>query len=169
MIRHGAEALAQYRGDLLPGVYDDWAAEARERLGRQCVELCDLVGAARARAGDLTGAAAAARRRIELQPLEETGYRVLMGLLADMGDRAAAVSTYHHCASVLERELGVAPDDATRAAFRRLMTRDRPAAPGGDGTARGHDDGTAHGRHGRPGGPVSPGRRLSGGLTSCAS
>ncbi len=39
-IRHGAEALAQYRGDLLPGVYDDWAAEARTRLERQCVELC---------------------------------------------------------------------------------------------------------------------------------
>ena len=73
VIRHGAEALAQYRGDLLPGVYDDWAAEARTRLERQCVELCDLVGAARARAGDLTGAVAAARRRIELQPLEETG------------------------------------------------------------------------------------------------
>ena len=128
-IRHGAEALAQYRGDLLPGVYDDWAAEARTRLERQCVELCDLVGAARARAGDLSGAVAAVRRRIELQPLEETGYRVLIGLLADMGDRAAAVSAYHHCASVLERELGVLPGDATRAAFQRLMTRDRPAPP----------------------------------------
>ncbi len=139
VIRHGAEALAQYRGDLLPGVYDDWLAEDRARLERQCVELCDLAGAARARAGDLSGAAAAARRRIELQPLEETGYRVLIGLLADMGDRAAAVSAYHHCASVLERDLGVLPDDATRAAFERLMTRARPvpdAAHGALGDAR---------------------------------
>jgi DNA-binding SARP family transcriptional activator/tetratricopeptide (TPR) repeat protein len=127
VIEHGGNAIAQYRGDLLPGVYDDWLTEARARLERQCVELCDLVSAARARAGDLAGAVTAARRRIELQPLEEIGYRVLMGLQADMGDRAAAVTTYHHCASVLERELGVVPDDATRAAFQRLMAQ--PASP----------------------------------------
>src|SRR5690242_14771196 len=72
VIARGASAIAQYGGDLLPGVYDDWVAEARERLGRQCVELCDLVSTARARAGDLAGAVTAARRRIELQPLEET-------------------------------------------------------------------------------------------------
>ena len=155
--RHGAEALAQYRGDLLPGVYDGWAAEARTRLERQCVELCDLVGAARARAGDLTGAVAVARRRIELQPLEETGHRMLIDLLADTGDRAAAVSAYHHCASVLERELGVLPADATRAAFERLMTRARPVPPAAHarpevtGTARAAD---RAGR--RPGQPRAP-------------
>jgi hypothetical protein len=138
VIARGGNAIAQYRGHLLPGVYDDWAAEARAQLERQCVELCDLVGAARARAGDLPGAVGAARRRIELQPLEEIGYRILMGLQADMGDRAAAMSTYHHCASVLERELGVAPDDATRAAFSRLMTpahRISPALLGPPATA----------------------------------
>src|SRR6185437_1091060 len=68
---HGGHAIAEYRGGLLPGVYDDWLAEARTRLERQCVELCDLVSTARARAGDLAGAVTAARRRIELQPLEE--------------------------------------------------------------------------------------------------
>jgi DNA-binding SARP family transcriptional activator/tetratricopeptide (TPR) repeat protein len=143
---HATSAIAQYRGDLLPGVYDDWLAEARARLERQCVELCDLVSAAAARAGDLAGAVTAARRRIELQPLEEVGYRVLMGLQADMGDRAAAVSTYHHCASLLERELGVVPDDATRAAFQRLMTRPRPGPPAG---AR-----AAGRRPGQPGAPL---------------
>src|SRR6185437_5382709 len=39
-----------------------------------------------------------------------------------------AVSTYHHCASVLEHELGVAPDPATRTAFARLMAAAQPAA-----------------------------------------
>ncbi|HEY6494730.1 MAG TPA: AAA family ATPase [Trebonia sp.] len=129
VIGHGGNAIAQYRGDLLPGAYDDWLGEARARLDRQCVELCDLVSAARARAGDIAGAMAAARRRIELQPLEEVGYRALMGLQADLGDRAAAVSTYQHCASLLERELSVVPDDATRTAFQRLMTRPRAGPP----------------------------------------
>jgi DNA-binding SARP family transcriptional activator len=133
VIERGGNAIAQYRGDLLPGVYDDWLTDARDRLERQCVELCDLVSAARARAGDLTGAVTAARRRIELQPLEEVGYRVLMGLQADMGDRAAAVTTYHHCASVLERELGVVPDDATRAAFQRLIAQPGASPPAAHG------------------------------------
>ena len=123
VLRHAARALAQYRGDLLPGLYEDWVLEARSELERQCVELCDLACAARARGGDLAGAVEAARRRIQLQPLEEAGYRTLMQLQADLGDRAGAVSTYHHCASVLEHELGITPDQATRQAFERLMAR----------------------------------------------
>ena len=118
---HAAAAVAQYKGDLLPGLYDDWLLDARSALERQCTGLWDLLCATRARTGDLTGAVDAARRRIQLQPLEEAGYRTLMLLQADLGDRAGAVSTYHHCASVLERELGVVPDPATRRAFQRLM------------------------------------------------
>ena len=125
---HSAAAIAAYRGELLPGVYEDWLLEARSQLERQCVDLCDLAGAVRARTGDLAGAVEAARRRVWLQPLEEVGYRILMELQADLGDRAGAVSTYHHCASVLERELGVAPDPLTRQAFQRLMVHARPAA-----------------------------------------
>ena len=104
------------------------------------------LSAARARTGDLTGAVDAARRRIQLQPLEEVGYRTLMLLQADLGDRAGAVSTYHHCASVLERELGVLPDPAIQQVFQRLMARGDPAgaspqavrpAPGRSGRAGG--------------------------------
>jgi DNA-binding SARP family transcriptional activator/tetratricopeptide (TPR) repeat protein len=125
---HAATAVACYKGELLPGVYDEWLLEMRSELDRECADLCDLLVAVRARAGDVPGAVQAARRRIQLQPLEETGYRTLMLLQADLGDRAGAVSTYHHCASVLERELGVTPAPVTRQAFRRLIT---------DGAARG--------------------------------
>ena len=124
---HAAAAIAEYRGDLLPGGYEDWLLDARSEIERQCVGLCDLLCETRARRGDLTGAVDAARRRIQLQPLEEVGYRTLMQLQADLGDRAGAVSTYHHCASVLERDLGVVPDAATRGAFQRLMAHARPA------------------------------------------
>ena len=125
---HAAAAIAEYRGDLLPGVYEDWLLDARSEIERQCVGLCDLLCETRARCGDPAGAVDAARRRIQLQPLEEVGYRTLMQLQADLGDRAGAVSTYHHCASVLERELGVVPDSRTREAFERLMTHARPVA-----------------------------------------
>jgi DNA-binding SARP family transcriptional activator len=134
---HAARAVAQYRGDLLPGLYDDWLLDLRAELERQCADLCDLLAGARARTGDLAGAVEAARRRIGLLPLEETGYRTLMRLQADLGDRAGALSTYHHCASVLERELGVSPDPATQQIFEELMAQAAPPAdPAPAGPAR---------------------------------
>jgi DNA-binding SARP family transcriptional activator/tetratricopeptide (TPR) repeat protein len=126
VLAHAASAIAEYRGDLLPGGYEDWLLDARSEIERQCVGLYDLLGETRVRSGDLAGAVDVARRRIQLQPLEEVGYRTLMQLQADLGDRAGAISTYHHCASVLERELGVAPDAATRKAFQRLVAHARP-------------------------------------------
>ena len=143
ILRHGPAAIAAYRGELLPGVYDDWLLDARVQLERQCVDLCDLACAARARTGDLAGAVEAAWSTIQLQPLEEIGYRSLMEMQADLGDRAGAVSTYHHCASVLERELGVAPDPSTRRAFQRLMANVPPgvAGPAGRGQRSGRPPG----------------------------
>ncbi len=129
-LAHGDAAIGQYRGEFLPGSYDDWLLEIRSELERRCADLCDLISETRAGSGDLTGAAAAARRRILLQPLEEAGYRMLMRLQADLGDRAGALSTYHHCASVLERELGVVPDGATQELLERLMSpAERAAEP----------------------------------------
>ncbi|MEP7025635.1 MAG: BTAD domain-containing putative transcriptional regulator, partial [Actinomycetota bacterium] len=130
ILEHATAAVAQYKGDFLPGGYEDWLLEVRDVLERQCVELCDLICETRIRTGDPAGAVEAARRRISLRPLEEAGYRTLMRLQADLGDRAGALSTYHHCASVLERELGVTPDPATRRALQRLMARTDPAAVG---------------------------------------
>ncbi|MTD53129.1 ATP-binding protein [Amycolatopsis pithecellobii] len=121
--RHAANAIAEYRGEFLPGRYDDWVLEARTQLAGQCADLCDLLCAVRTRAGDLPGAVAAARFRTHLRPLEEAGYRTLMELQARLGDRAGAVSTYHHCASILEQELGVSPDRETREVIERLLAR----------------------------------------------
>jgi DNA-binding SARP family transcriptional activator len=127
VLRHAAEAIAHYEGEFLPGGHDDWLLEIRAELERQCADLCDLICETQSNGGNLAAAVAAARRRIRLQPLEEVGYRTLMRLQADLGDRAGALSTYHHCASVLERELGVVPDAATREMFARLMSPADPA------------------------------------------
>src|ERR1700760_433480 len=78
VVAHATRAIAEYQGDFLPGVPDDWTLDAREELEQQCVGLCDLLGQARAQAGDLTGAVEVARRRIQLRPLEEIGYQALM-------------------------------------------------------------------------------------------
>ncbi|MFC9789230.1 ATP-binding protein [Rhodococcus sp. NPDC127528] len=136
-LEHADRALAAYRGPLLPGLYEDWVLELRADLEERCVNLCDLVCHQRVHRGDGTQATAAVRRRIALRPLEESGYRTLMELQADLGDRGSAVSTYHRCASVLERELGVGPDPATRATLQRVLSSGSAAVPvGGAGEVR---------------------------------
>jgi len=118
---HGDVALAAYRGELLPGSYDDWVLDARAELHRACVELCAVVAELRAARAELPKALEVARRRVRLEPLEEAGYRAIMEIQAELGDRAGAISTYHRCASLLERELGVTPDRVTRTLLERLM------------------------------------------------
>lgn len=142
---HAAAAIAAYRGDLMPGSYEEWVLQERGPLLRKCVDLCDDVAALLAESKDWAGAIGLAHRRVQLQPLEEVGYRTLMELQVASGDRAAAVSTFHRCAGVLERELGLGPGPETTELVDRLLdrpgrdTRRRrraPEPPHGDAAAR---------------------------------
>jgi DNA-binding SARP family transcriptional activator/tetratricopeptide (TPR) repeat protein len=123
-----ADAVRAYRGELMPALYDDWVTVERARLHRRCLALLDQLIVAERDAGAYAEAIERARRRIDLEPLEEVGYRTLLQLQALSGDRAAAMQTYHRCTSILERELGVAPDEATTAEYERLVSRPSPAA-----------------------------------------
>lgn len=131
-LRHAEAAIAAYRGDLMPGSYDDWVLEQRDLLRRQCVDLCDSTVRAWRACDDRERAIRFIRRRIQLEPLEEAGYRVLMELQAESGDRAAAVATYHRCAAALEHGLGVAPAAATTRVFEALLGEPARAHPPGD-------------------------------------
>jgi DNA-binding SARP family transcriptional activator/tetratricopeptide (TPR) repeat protein len=129
VLEHGRTALAAFRGELLPGLYDDWTVAQRDRLTAECVEVCALVGEAARRTGRWTEALAAARRRVELAPLEEAGHRELIRLHARRGDRAAAVNAYHRCASLLDEELGISPDAQTRQLLADVLATARARPP----------------------------------------
>ncbi len=120
-VLHGRAAIAAYSGALLPGSYDDWVLTEREALTNACVSLCDdVIDALRRR--DIATAKETARRRIQLTPLEETGYQQLMVLEVASGDRAGALTTYHRCASMLEEQLGVPPSTETDELMRSLLS-----------------------------------------------
>jgi DNA-binding SARP family transcriptional activator/tetratricopeptide (TPR) repeat protein len=129
ILEHGAAAVEEYRGDLLPGMYDDWVLAERDQLRRQCVELCDHLVVGWRAAGDLKTAVGYSRIRVRLEPLEEVGYRTLMELQADAGDRAGAISTFHKCAELLDQELEVKPSQATETLVERLLSADDPDLP----------------------------------------
>ena len=120
-------AVRAYGGDLLPGLYDDWVLSERDRLHRSCLALLDGLAAVLAGQGEVRAAIDHARRRVDLEPLEESGHRRLMELQGRAGDRAAALATYHRCASILQRELEVEPCADTVTVYQRLFAE--TAAP----------------------------------------
>ncbi len=123
------QADSLYRGELLPGCYDEWILPERERLRqhhRQALEhLLHLFEVQ----GDNVTAIRYAQRLIALDPLSEDLSRRLMRLFALNNDRASALHVYHTCVTTLQRELGVDPDPATREAYERLMHQETPVIP----------------------------------------
>ncbi len=125
------DAVEAYAGDLLPGRTDEWVQEERGRLRRRYVDALDRLVAESQEHGDLASAVRYAERLSREEPLREGTYLVLMRLHDARGDRARAVRVYHECAATLERELGVEPAAATRAAYDELLARDEARAPAG--------------------------------------
>ena len=117
-----AGALALYRGDLLEGFLPDevpeferWLERERRRLRQAAAHSAAAVAESREAEGDVAGAVAAARRRVELDVHDETALRALIGLLHRTGDRAGALAAYETAARQLRDELGVEPSTETRA------------------------------------------------------
>lgn len=65
-------------------------------------------------------------RLLNIDPLQEQAYRALMQAHASLGGNAAALRWYRRCQTVLQRELGVAPDPATQALFAELQVGRMP-------------------------------------------
>jgi DNA-binding SARP family transcriptional activator len=123
------EAVDVYRGNLLEGSYDEWLLEERERLRRRYIEVLQRLAAHLEAQGNSAQAIPYAERLVRHDPLREDAYRLLMRLHDARGDRARALRVYHECTSVLARELGTEPSEATRAAYEALLTPERLPAP----------------------------------------
>src|SRR5579859_2801614 len=119
------ESVAAYRGELLPGLYDDWITLERERLEAlfqdKMQRLLDRLIEERRWAQVLEWG----ERWVALGHAPEPGYRALMRAHAELGDRARVAAVYQRCREALFNELGVEPSPATRRLHERLR-RDEP-------------------------------------------
>jgi DNA-binding SARP family transcriptional activator/tetratricopeptide (TPR) repeat protein len=116
-----SRAAELYTGDLLPGCYNDWLLDERDRVRRRIVEVLERLVETFDERRDYSRAVHYAELLLRRDPLHEATYRRLMRLHAVLGERAHALRAYHTCASILERELGVEPDPATRAVYESLL------------------------------------------------
>jgi DNA-binding SARP family transcriptional activator len=103
-----------YRGDLLPGLHDEWIESHRESLKRKYSGLLANLITLLEQARDYPAAIRHAESLLSQDPFRETVHQTIMRLHGLSGDRAEALRAYERCASVLRRELGVEPGIATR-------------------------------------------------------
>jgi len=124
-----AQAVNLYRGDLLPGLYEEWLLPHRERLRDLQGKNLEHSSRRARQAGDYPGAIATAKRLLEHDPWREDTVRYLMSLRYDSGDRAGALQEYERLAARLRAEMQVLPMPETRARNDAIVRNEAAGTP----------------------------------------
>jgi len=106
--RH-ADAIADYAGQLLPTIYDDWAAADRERLRDAFHDALSRTIASDRSRRSYDAATAGAHRLLDEDPWREDIVRALMAIRYEAGDRAGALLAFERFAALLRREMQSEP------------------------------------------------------------
>ena len=115
-------AVAAYGGEFLAGMpAGEWAQARREELGRAFESALLAVGRLQAAAGRYQAAAAAFRRVVTHEPLNESAHRELMLCWERLGETARAVRHYEQIQQMLREQVGVPPAAETTALYERLL------------------------------------------------
>jgi predicted ATPase/DNA-binding SARP family transcriptional activator len=116
------EAAEWYRGELLPGCYDEWALLERERLAEAYLHgLSQLIRLLEAQ-GDLPRALDYARRAVNADPLREESHQELIRLLGTAGQPQAARRQFAELERLLREDLDSTPSAETRALLASLQS-----------------------------------------------
>ncbi|HTT51481.1 MAG TPA: BTAD domain-containing putative transcriptional regulator [Streptosporangiaceae bacterium] len=117
-------AIAAYGGEFLDGLAaGDWAQTRRGELARSFESALLAAGRLHAAARRFQAAAAAFRRAVAHEPLNESAHRELMTCWARMGQPARAVAHYEELVTLLREQVGVPPADETTALYRQLTSK----------------------------------------------
>lgn len=122
-------ATARYRGDFLDGfflddspAFEQWALLERERLRTLALAAWQQTIEQRMADGQHQAGIESGQRLLQLDPLHEPTHRQLMRLLAQTGQRSAALAQYESCRHLLASELDVPPDEATTALAEQIRS-----------------------------------------------
>jgi DNA-binding SARP family transcriptional activator/tetratricopeptide (TPR) repeat protein len=131
---------------LLPGTQATWLESRRRELEDVRLRALEVIGRAGLLMGgtQLASAERAARGVIEVEPYRESGYALLMEVLALQGNVAEGLRVYDRLRTLLRDELGTTPSAETIAVHERLLRPQPPTGALGAGAA------------GAPGAPVEP-------------
>ncbi|MEW5986826.1 MAG: BTAD domain-containing putative transcriptional regulator [Chloroflexota bacterium] len=112
--------LEVYRGELLPGFYDEWVILQRERLQSAFETKMNLLLDRLVEEQRWDDTLDWGERWIYLSHAPEPAYRAMMVAHAGRSDLSSMAAVYQRCVESLRRELGVEPSEETRELYERL-------------------------------------------------
>jgi len=121
------KAANLYQGEFLEGMAirdpacEQWLAEERDNLKRLYIDGLSRLSRLQLEDLDFNAAIQCAERLVVIDSLDETGWRMLISAYHQKGNRNHALMAYKRCCDVLQRELGVEPELATRELQRQIL------------------------------------------------
>ncbi|MDA5092844.1 BTAD domain-containing putative transcriptional regulator [Aliiroseovarius sp. KMU-50] len=109
------EAIALMKGPLLDGLFgqqaefEDWIVSERQRYSILAQTVLERAAKNAQKQGQNAEAQEFARRMVAIDPLRDASQAVLIRILAQRGERAAAVQQFNTYQETLQKELGVGP------------------------------------------------------------
>ncbi len=113
-------AASILRRPLLAGAESRWVERTQARHADALYRALTTLAAAWSQLGDHQLAVTVAESAVQLDPLRETGHRLLIAAESGRGDRGAALRAFSRCERLLADELGVRPSPETIAVVERL-------------------------------------------------
>lgn len=129
------QCAALYRGDFLEELFvrqapefETWQQQQRAELQQQAVRMHSLLAQALEAQGEYHEAIQVARRLVLLDTTREASQQLTMRLLAQSGQRAAALTQFEQYRAQLQAELGVDVSAETAVLAEQIRTGDWPGA-----------------------------------------
>jgi WD40 repeat protein/DNA-binding SARP family transcriptional activator len=116
------EVVHLYRGELLPGFYDQWTVLERERLLLAYHRKMNLLLELLIQNGQWHEALKWGEQWIRLAYSPEAAFRALMIAHAGSGDQGMVSATYQRCVEALNLDLGLGPSPETQHLFQQLVS-----------------------------------------------
>ena len=124
-------AMDLYRGELLPGYYQEWVLPEQRQLNELFFQAAQALIQHLERVGDWEPALEVSRRAVGIDPWREEGQEGLMRLLVAAGKPSAALQQYREWERILREELGTTPPDTTRQQAQEIESQ-TPSRPSRD-------------------------------------
>lgn len=133
-------AIGLYRGEFLQGFYvknaklfEEWMMKTRYRMKKKYIDSLNICMEKALKDKDTQKAEDYAKSLIQIDEFDENPYRVLMNLYRERGNYAKVLECYHTLADLLDRELGIKPDELTKQifceAFEKMNDKNREKTP----------------------------------------
>jgi DNA-binding SARP family transcriptional activator len=120
---YGPSAVAHHiaRRPLLPGAEGPWLDVRRQRLRNTLLRALECRAEVYLWNAEHHLAIEAAQELVSVEPLRESGHRLLIRALSESGNAAEALQAYERCRRLIAEELGVDPSRQTKAVYESVL------------------------------------------------